>query len=50
MYHDLHRMNPLIGFDYLLIAPSLLPIIGKILFLLYTITIYLQEKIILDAK
>lgn len=50
MYHDLHRINLLIRFGYLLIPPSLLPFIGKTLFLLYTIITYLQEKIILYAK
>lgn len=50
MYHDLHRINLLIRFGYLLIPPSLLPFIGKILFLLYTIITYLQERIILYAK
>ncbi len=50
MYHDLHRINPLIRLGYLLIPPSLLPFIGKYLFLLYTINIYLQEQIILNAK
>lgn len=50
MYHDLLRINLLIRFGYLLILPSLLPFIGKILFLLYTTITYLQEKIILYAK
>ena len=50
MYHDLHRANLLIRFGYLLITLLLLPFIGKTLILLYTIIIYLQEKIILYAK
>lgn len=50
MYHDLHRINLLICFGYLLILPLYLPFIGKTLVLLYTIIIYLQEKIILYAK
>lgn len=44
MYHDLLRINLLIRFGYLLIPPSLLPFIGKILFLLYTTITYLQEN------
>ena len=50
MYHDLHRTNLLIRFGYLLIPLLFITFIGKTLILLYTIIIYLQEKIILYAK